>query len=121
MRLCEIASAAEQLALWKLISNNVWAAVAQQARQEAEQQAAKMRAAKHKPKRGGRAKVTAAPYAAPPKPLPEPKPLYPTPSQSPQQKPAAAVPQPQLANRSTAPLDDENLPPATVPQFGQRH
>jgi hypothetical protein len=121
VRIDEIASAAEQLALWKLVSDNVWAAIGLQAKQEAEQQAAKKRAAKHKQKRGSGSMPIKAPYAAPPKPLPEPKPLYPTPSQTPQQKPPTSVSQPQLTNRSTAPLDAENQPTATAALLGQRH
>ena len=46
MRLMEIASAEEQMALWKLINDNVWAAISQQARDEAERKAAAQRAAK---------------------------------------------------------------------------
>ena len=34
MRIDEIASAEEQLALWKLVSDNVWSAIATQAEQE---------------------------------------------------------------------------------------
>ena len=49
MRLCEFASAEEQLALWKLVSDSVWASINTQAKQEAEQKAAAQRAAKLKP------------------------------------------------------------------------
>jgi hypothetical protein len=48
MRMMEIASAEEQIALWKLINDNVWAAINQQARDEAERKAAAQRAAKLK-------------------------------------------------------------------------
>jgi hypothetical protein len=34
MRLFEIASAQEQMALWRLISDSVWAAIEQQAREQ---------------------------------------------------------------------------------------
>ena len=40
MRLLEIASAEEQMALWKLVSDSVWAAISRQAREEAERAAA---------------------------------------------------------------------------------
>jgi hypothetical protein len=53
----EIASAEEQLALWKLINDNVWAAINQQARDEAERKAAAQRAAKLK---GGKRKSKGA-------------------------------------------------------------
>ncbi len=39
MRLLEIASAQEQMALWKLISDSVWAAINRQAKEEAERTA----------------------------------------------------------------------------------
>jgi hypothetical protein len=40
MRLLEIASAEEQMALWKLVSDSVWAAISRQAKEEAERAAA---------------------------------------------------------------------------------
>jgi hypothetical protein len=46
MRLVEFASAEEQLALWKLVSDSVWTAISIQAKQEAK--AAKQRKAKTK-------------------------------------------------------------------------
>ena len=48
MRIDEIASAEEQLALWKLVSDNVWSAIAAQAEQERRAKAEK--AARSKPK-----------------------------------------------------------------------
>ena len=41
MRIDEIASAEEQLALWKLISDNTWQAISQQAEAERRQRAEK--------------------------------------------------------------------------------
>ena len=52
MRIDEIASAEEQLALWKLVSDNVWQAIAAQAEQERRANAEK--AARSKTKRGKR-------------------------------------------------------------------
>ncbi len=52
MRIDEIASAEEQLALWKLVSDNVWQAIAAQAEQERRANAEK--AALSKAKRGKR-------------------------------------------------------------------
>lgn len=121
MKINEIASAAEQLALWKLISDNTWAAIAQQARQEAERQAAAKRTAKTKPKRGGHAKASAAPYAAPLKPLPTPKPLYPTPTQSPPQNPIALAQKTTQATTSFDPIDAQNEQPTIVSQQDRRH
>jgi hypothetical protein len=69
MRLFEIASAEEQLALWKLISTNVWSAVQQQVQQERERSAlAKRLSAKTK---GKTAKLISTPaLTLPPAPLP---------------------------------------------------
>ena len=92
MRLLEFASAEEQMALWKLVSDNVWKAIAQQAREEAAEKAEKQRQANLKPK----SKAVSLPDpipALPPPPLPKPKPLYPNKSAKkqtaqPTQKPA---------------------------------
>ncbi len=58
MRIDEIASAEEQLALWKLVSDNVWQAIATQAEQERRARAEK--AALNKSKRGKRSGGRAA-------------------------------------------------------------
>jgi len=49
----EIASATEQMALWKLINTSVWQAIEQQQRQEAQQQQAKRAQSKSRKVRGG--------------------------------------------------------------------
>jgi hypothetical protein len=69
MRIDEIASAEEQLALWKLISDNTWAAIAQQAEDEAKQKAERAAARKTASKRGT-GKSASKPM--PPKRLPPP-------------------------------------------------
>ena len=69
MRLNEFASAADTLALWRVISDNTWAAVAQQAEAEAKQKAEHAVARKSTSKRGT-GKSAAKP--APPKRLPPP-------------------------------------------------
>ena len=69
MRLTEFASAEDTLVLWKLISDNTWAAVAQQAEAEAKQKAERAAARKSSSKRGAGG-GTAKP--APPKRLPPP-------------------------------------------------
>jgi len=66
MRINEISSAESQLGLWKLISDNTWAAVNQQAQQEARAQAEKAAARKSTPHKRGVRKST--PKAAAPKP-----------------------------------------------------
>jgi hypothetical protein len=73
MRLHEFASAEEQLALWKLVSDSVWSAVAQQAKQEAAARAEKARLARLKP----RAAVPPPKPRIAPRPPPLPKPIKP--------------------------------------------
>ena len=69
MKINEFASAADTLTLWKMISDNTWAAIAQQA--EAEQRAQAERAAARKSvSKRGTGKSAAKP--APPKRLPPP-------------------------------------------------
>jgi hypothetical protein len=76
MRLLEIASAEEQMALWKLVSDSVWAAINQQAREEAERAAAERAAGGAG--RGKRSDRSAAPSASSP-PAPPFKPAKPPP------------------------------------------
>ena len=52
MRIKEFASAADTMALWKLISDNTWAAIDQQAEAEAQQKAERAAARKSVSKRG---------------------------------------------------------------------
>lgn len=70
MRIFEIASAEEQLALWKLISTSVWTAIEQQVQQQAKQRAAKAKrpTAKGKTARARVAAPVALPATAPPPP-----------------------------------------------------
>ena len=83
MRIDEFASAEEQLALWKLVSDNVWAAIAMQAEQERRAKAEK--AARSKPKRGKRKSAPrAGKPAAPQTPMPA-KPTADTDSKAQQQ------------------------------------
>ena len=56
MRLREFASAEEQMALWRLVSDNVWASIGQQVKQERQQRAEKAALAKVKAKRKPNAK-----------------------------------------------------------------
>jgi hypothetical protein len=84
MRMNEIASAEEQLALWKLISDNIWQAVSQQAEAERKQRAEKAAQRKLKPKyggkRGGRKSLPPPPHITPP---PPPKKQPPPPKKQP--------------------------------------
>ena len=74
MRLVEFASAADQLALWKLISDTVWNSINTQNRQQAQVAAQQKRAVKPKKKVASKVKIPRPPI---PKPLPQAKPLYP--------------------------------------------
>ena len=97
MRLVEFTSAADQLALWKLISDTVWSSINAQAKQQAQAAAQQKRVTKPKKKVASKVKIPRPPAA---KPFPQPKPLYPLKTQ--------AVPAPQalgnkrLTSQSTA-------------------
>ncbi len=73
MRMNEIASAEDQLGLLRLIIDNTWTAIKQQADAEARQKASQPKPVKVKTV----PKVKPAPMAAPPRPLPKPKPIQP--------------------------------------------
>ena len=116
MKLVEFASAEEQLALWKLVSDNVWAAISQQAKAEAEQKAQQRAQAKKLHK----AKHRAMP--PPPSVPPPPKPFVQNPNIKPYvgkavSKPATQLPaQPQQAtgvSKSIRPKQSDN---ALLPQ-----
>lgn len=71
MKINEITNATEVLALWKLISDNTWSAIQQQAEQEEREKAEKAAAAKYKrSKRGGGRKSAAKSAGSVVKPLP---------------------------------------------------
>ena len=73
MRMNEIANAEEQLGLLRIIIDNTWQAVKQQADAEVRQRASQPKPINVK----SLPKAKPAPMAAPPKPLPKPKPLQP--------------------------------------------
>ena len=115
MRIVEFASAEEQLALWKLVSDNVWGAISQQAKAEAEQKALKKAQAKKAPKRKG--------MGMPPPKFVPPPPKLPTPKPNPQlanTKPAAKSANPiQVKGGGTVgvqPNASANMPQPTNPQ-----
>ena len=105
MRIVEIASAEEQMALWKLVNDNVWQAIDAQRQQQAKAAQAKAAQAKLKPRegrKGGRGKLS---ISMPPSP-PSPK--------VPLAKKPEALPNPQQAK-------PQNLQPPTQGQhFAQR-
>jgi hypothetical protein len=91
MRIVEIANAEEQMALWKLVNDNIWQAIETQRQQQAQAAQAKAAQAKLKPRKGrkgGRGKIS-IPMPPPP---PSPKaPLAKKPEASP--NPQQAKPQ----------------------------
>ena len=93
MRMYEIASAEEQLALWKLISDNTWRAIAQQTSEQRKQQAAKAQQRKLKPKRGGKRGGRKSLPPLPPIKTPPPKATAPTPTLNPQKNIGGTAPQ----------------------------
>ena len=105
MRIVEIANAEEQLALWRLVNDNVWQAIETQRQQQAQAAQAKAAQAKLKPRKGrkgGRGKLS---IPMPPPPL--------SPKAPPAKKPEA-LPNPQQAK-------PQNLqPPAQGQHFAQR-
>lgn len=97
MRFTEIANPEDQLALWRLISDNVWSSVLAQAKQAAAQKA--QATAKPKPKKF-------KPKKALPKTPPPPKPKAPAPKPPPAK---SAVPQ---QARMVTPSRPQPLPSA---------
>lgn len=113
MRINEIASAEEQIELWKLISNSVWQSLQQQEREEQQRNAAAAAARKNAPKgKRGRRSVGSIPSL--PK-VPAPKP--PTPPQQPTpNKMAGTAPQP----NAPQPAAPKPLTPASALPNAQR-
>ena len=105
VRLIEFASAEEQIALFKLITDKVWQSLADQKKQQEEQAAQQRRAAKVSGgSRGKRGVPPKQPAMAPPQPKPQ--------AQQPRtQQPQAALPTGLLAAAPgpTAPTSDTEL------------
>ena len=105
MRIVEIASAEEQMALWRLVNDNVWQAIETQRQQQAQAAQAKAAQAKSKPRKGrkgARGKLSI--------PMPPPPPS----SKTPQAKKPEASANPQQ-------VKPQNLqPPAQGQQIAQR-
>ena len=113
MRMDEVmANPADQLALWRLISDSVWAGIAKQAREKAMKDAAAKRAAKNKPKRPS---VPRIPSPAAPPPFPKPKPLNGL--TKPAQQPSISQNQQQP---SSAPISAKPSPTANGPLNTQK-
>jgi hypothetical protein len=102
VRIYEIASAEEQIELWKLISSSVWASLQQQEREEKQQRAVVAAQPKVKPKkRAGRRAGSMPSIPKVPTPKPLPKPQQPTPNK--------------VAGRSPQPNAQQSVPPSTLP------
>jgi len=72
MRIVEIASAEEQLALWKLVNDNIWQAIETQRQQQAQAAQVKAAQAKLKPRKGRKGSRGKLSIPMPPPP-PSPK------------------------------------------------
>ena len=94
MRIDEIASAEEQLALWKLVSDNVWTAIAAQAEQERRAKAERSKLKRGKRRSSPRAAKPIA-HTVPPKPA--------TPNAAKDTKPQASNAQPALPQQQVQP------------------
>jgi ATP-dependent exoDNAse (exonuclease V) beta subunit len=103
MRINEIASAEDQMALWRLVSDSVWQAIETQRQQQAQAAQAKAAKAKLKPRGGRKGKSkSAAPMAAPRPPPPKKSSPPANPSTKPNQPPAANPQAQSLAQRQQA-------------------
>ena len=116
MRLDEFANAEDQMALWKLINDNVWQAIETQRQQQAREAQAKAAKAKLKPRKGrkGASPKISIPSVGP-KPPPPKKPVAPTnPQQVKAQPPQRVTQAQQLATRMQGPQAQPNAMP-TMP------
>jgi len=104
MRVNEFTNAEEQLALWKLVSDNVWNAIRTQAEQQARARAEKQARDKLKPKRTKTSVL--APHAPKPPPLKKPTPLQ-QPSHG--NSGATSVQQANIANPNKASVNPRTL------------
>ena len=108
MRIVEIANAEEQLALWKLVNDNVWQAIETQRQQQAQAAQAKAAKANLKPRKGRKGKGGGRGKLSIPMPPPPPSPKVP------KAKKPEASPNPQQAKPQNL------LPPAQGQQIAQR-
>ena len=93
MRINEIASAEDQMALWRLVSDSVWQAIETQRQQQAQAEQAKAAKAKLKPRSSRKGKVrSAVPMLSPKPPSPKKSPP-PENSRAKSSQPPAANPQ----------------------------
>ena len=115
MRLDEFANAEDQMALWKLINDNVWQAIETQRQQQAREAQAKAAKAKLKPRKGrkGASPKISIPSVGP-KPPPPKKPMATTnPQQVKTQPPQRVTQAQQLAMRQQGVQPRPTALPAT--------
>lgn len=115
MRLDEFANAEDQMALWKLINDNVWQAIETQRQQQAREAQAKAAKAKLKPRKGrkGASPKISIPSEGP-KPPPVKKPMAPTnPHQVKTQPPQRVTQAQQIAMRQQGVQPRPTALPAT--------
>ena len=116
MRINEIASAEDQMALWRLVSDSVWQAIETQRQQQAEAEQAKAAKAKLKPRGSRKGKSrSAAPIAAPKPPPPKKSPPPANPSVKSNQPPAANPQAQSLSQRQQALAPQTPVTTATAP------
>ena len=121
MRLEEFANAQDQLDLWKLVSDAVWAGINTQGQQQAQMAAQAKAQPKTRAKLSGAKGSTAKPIKTPvPKALPKapPKPV-PAPQQKPAQAAAISKSKGQVAVPAAAPLKPGSTAVQSPRVFGQ--
>ena len=101
MRINEIASAEEQIDLWKLVSNNMWQALQQQQHKQQKRKAEAAAKKKATPKLKGGARSVRPIPSPPPPPLPPP-------NKAPQ-PPAEKVGASPIATLATAPAQSDSV------------
>ena len=115
MRINEIASAEDQMALWRLVSDSVWQAIETQRQQQAEADRIKAAKAKLKPRGGRKGKGrSAAPMPSPKPPPPKKSSLPANPSVKTSQPPAANPEAHSLAQRQQALAPQKPVTTATA-------
>ena len=115
MRINEIASAEDQMALWRLVSDSVWQAIETQRQQQAQAAQAKAAKAKLKPQGGRKGKSQSAAPMPSPKPHPPKKSPPPAnPSVKTSQPPAANLQAQSLAQRQQALAPNKPVTTATA-------
>jgi hypothetical protein len=125
VRLMEIASATEQMALWKLINTSVWQAIEQQQRQEAQRQQARRAQSKSRKVRGG-VGVKTTPVPRVPTPVPTqapPKAQVPNKIVNPSVNPSAipSTPQAHMYPPNTNPSKPSTITPVKTTQASAVH